>query len=396
MMIAAAGLVVSGGGSATRAGERPGSGFSELLASLWPADEDVVATKGGSGAAGVGWSTMRSTDAALETSTEAPALQEGGSDACQASHATSVAIAPAPQSADAIPAARDGRDADERATVLPEVLPDDAPEFPPPDTDDRGSAALSPVLSVAQPLTHPASNMPVQPAAQIPDDRPDRGRPMAVGDRVSELPVRASDDAAASVVNSMRPADVKLEGQSTPQHQVAPAQMPHRSIEQVPGVAPLPQRVFPDAVQMPHVITLPSLPFQMRRDLGGGQAETAYLVSHIASGADVNARNNDVRFILKPETLGAIEIALAHDADGTAVRMGADTPIAVQQLRSVEQNLVEAGTRNGSPFVRVDIDLASPGQRDRSARALVPPKRALQSVLGRRVGINPAMLGRFA
>lgn len=119
-------------------------------------------------------------------------------------------------------------------------------------------------------------------------------------------------------------------------------------------------------------------------------------IAALARDVVVVGAERDVRFNLRPEMLGPVAVTIERRDDGPTLRLGVETPAAVQAVRQAEPALTDAAARTGSPFVQVSVDLQSPGQRDRPARAASLIKRGRDDVL--LAPIEPAVVtsGRFA
>jgi hypothetical protein len=85
------------------------------------------------------------------------------------------------------------------------------------------------------------------------------------------------------------------------------------------------------------------------------------------------AQDKNVRFNVRPETLGAIAVTIERSEAGPTLRLGVETQAAVQAVRHAEPNMNDQ--RGQTPFVHVTVDLNAPGQRGRGARAATIPKR---------------------
>jgi hypothetical protein len=177
---------------------------------------------------------------------------------------------------------------------------------------------------------------------------------------------------------------------------VTPVPEQRQSFEQGAGNLP------PFTTDNPARILAPMARSDMGGDAGSapmpdrGSSLLSAQVMALARDIVTMGAERDVRFNLRPEMLGPVAVTIERRDDGPMLRLGVETPAAVQAMRQAEPALTEAAARTGSPFVQVSVDLQSPGQRDRPARAAPLIKRGRDVVL--LAPIEPAVVtsGRFA
>ncbi len=102
----------------------------------------------------------------------------------------------------------------------------------------------------------------------------------------------------------------------------------------------------------------------------------------------------DMRFNVRPETLGQIAVTIQRSEAGLGLRLGVETPAAVQAVRQAEPMLNDV--RGHVPFAHVSVDLNSPDTRGRSARVTPLVRRARGD--DREIMLQPAPVttGRYA
>ena len=93
----------------------------------------------------------------------------------------------------------------------------------------------------------------------------------------------------------------------------------------------------------------------------------AVQIADVARDVLTLTKNDDVRFNVRPETLGPLSVTIERGDAGPSLRLGADTPAQVLAVRQAEPMLND--TRGGSPFVQVTVDLNSPESRGKPSRA---------------------------
>jgi hypothetical protein len=101
----------------------------------------------------------------------------------------------------------------------------------------------------------------------------------------------------------------------------------------------------------------------------------------------------DMKFNVRPETLGPVAVTIERTDAGQSLRLGVETPAAVQAVRQAEPTLNDP--RNGSPFVNVTVDMTASDQRGRAPRA-APPSRQGHSAFPDEDRTAPALAGRYA
>ena len=126
-----------------------------------------------------------------------------------------------------------------------------------------------------------------------------------------------------------------------------------------------------------------------------GQSAFFAQIATLARDVMVVSSDKDVRFNVRPETLGPVAVTIERGNDGPVLRMSVETPFAVQVVRHAEPMLSDAAARSGAPFVQVSVDLNAPGQRERAPRAALM-KRSRGIASQPLESIATAKTGRFA
>jgi hypothetical protein len=102
----------------------------------------------------------------------------------------------------------------------------------------------------------------------------------------------------------------------------------------------------------------------------------------------------EMRFNVKPDTLGPIAVTIERGDAGLGLKLGVETPAAVQAVRQAEPILNDV--RGNAPFVQVSVDLNSPDTRGRQARAATLIRRARQDDREIMLQHAPVTTGRYA
>jgi hypothetical protein len=102
----------------------------------------------------------------------------------------------------------------------------------------------------------------------------------------------------------------------------------------------------------------------------------------------------EMRFNVKPDTLGPIAVTIERGEAGLGLKLGVETPAAVQAVRQAEPILNDV--RGNAPFVQVSVDLNSPDARGRPARAAALIRRARQDDREIMLQHAPVTTGRYA
>jgi hypothetical protein len=102
----------------------------------------------------------------------------------------------------------------------------------------------------------------------------------------------------------------------------------------------------------------------------------------------------EMRFNVKPDTLGPIAVTIERGEAGLGLKLGVETPSAIQAVRQAEPMLNDV--RGNAPFVQVSVDLNSPDARGRPARAAALIRRARQDDREIMLQHAPVTTGRYA
>jgi hypothetical protein len=102
----------------------------------------------------------------------------------------------------------------------------------------------------------------------------------------------------------------------------------------------------------------------------------------------------EMRFNVKPDTLGPIAVTIERGDAGLGLKLGVETPAAVQVVRQAEPMMNDV--RGNAPFVQVSVDLNSPDARGRQARAATLIRRARQDDREIMLQHAPVTTGRYA
>ena len=105
------------------------------------------------------------------------------------------------------------------------------------------------------------------------------------------------------------------------------------------------------------------------------------------------ARDRDLQFTLRPEMLGPIDVTIERSEAGQTLRLGVETPAAVQTVRAAEPILNDV--RGGAPFVQISVDLNAPDSRGRPVRAPIVVRRLREDALSAQI-THTASGGRYA
>ena len=106
------------------------------------------------------------------------------------------------------------------------------------------------------------------------------------------------------------------------------------------------------------------------------------------------AMSKDVRFNVRPDTLGPVAVTIERGDAGPSLHLRVDTPAAVQAIRQAEPMLNDA--RGNTPFVQVSVDLGTPEGRGRPARAAFPLKRGHDEITDNILARAAVTTGRYA
>ena len=127
-----------------------------------------------------------------------------------------------------------------------------------------------------------------------------------------------------------------------------------------------------------------------------GASLFAAQVSAVARDVVSVSIERDLRFNVRPETLGPVAVTIERRDEGPALRLGVESHVAAQAVRQAEPALSDIAGRAGSPFVQVSVDLQSPGQRDRPTRAATHIRRERDVVVPSNNDQAAVTSGRFA
>ena len=106
------------------------------------------------------------------------------------------------------------------------------------------------------------------------------------------------------------------------------------------------------------------------------------------------AQNKDLRFNVRPETLGAVAVTIERTDAGPALRLGVETAAAVHAVRQAEPMMNDP--RGAAPFVQITIDMNAPDSRGRSPRAMPLQHAAHDHVSEQMQSQQPVSAGRYA
>jgi hypothetical protein len=101
----------------------------------------------------------------------------------------------------------------------------------------------------------------------------------------------------------------------------------------------------------------------------------------------------DMKFNVRPETLGPVAVTIERTEAGQNLRLGVETPAAVHAVRQAEATLNDL--RGGNPFVNVTVDMTPSDQRGRAPRA-APALRQGHPKIPDDQSTGPALAGRYA
>ncbi len=149
--------------------------------------------------------------------------------------------------------------------------------------------------------------------------------------------------------------------------------------------APADQRSV--ALAMPPTIdrSAPPLPDRM--------ASFSPLIADAVRDLVTIAGDKDVRFNVRPESLGPVAVTIERGDAGPTLRLGVETPAAAQAVRNAEPALNDS--RGNASFVQVTVDLTSPDGRGRTARAAALAQRG-RGETHETIIPPPATAGRYA
>jgi hypothetical protein len=119
----------------------------------------------------------------------------------------------------------------------------------------------------------------------------------------------------------------------------------------------------------------------------------APMIADVARDLVRLAQDKNVRFNVRPETLGPVAVTIERSDAGPSLRLSVETQAAVQAVRHAEPLLNDA--RGAAPFVHVSVDLSSPEGRSRTARAAAAIKRGRNDIIENSIA-GPVITGRYA
>ena len=149
--------------------------------------------------------------------------------------------------------------------------------------------------------------------------------------------------------------------------------------------APADQR--PVALTMPPTIDRSATPLPER------MASFSPLIADAVRDLVTIAGDKDVRFNVRPESLGPVAVTIERGDAGPTLRLGVETPAAAQAVRNAEPALNDS--RGNASFVQVTVDLTSPDGRSRNARAAALAQRG-RGETHETIISPPANAGRYA
>ena len=106
------------------------------------------------------------------------------------------------------------------------------------------------------------------------------------------------------------------------------------------------------------------------------------------------ARDRELHFSVRPDTLGQVAVTIERGDAGLGLRLGVETPTAVQAVRQAEPILNDS--RGNAPFAHVTVELTSSDQRGRPARAAMIARRGRDDINGQIETRTTALTGRYA
>jgi hypothetical protein len=101
----------------------------------------------------------------------------------------------------------------------------------------------------------------------------------------------------------------------------------------------------------------------------------------------------DMRFNVRPEALGPVAVTIERTEAGQHLRLGVETPAALQVVKQAEPALNDQ--RAGTPFINVTVDMAPSDQRGRTPRAAAVV-RPTSSAIPHEDQTGLARAGRYA
>jgi hypothetical protein len=101
----------------------------------------------------------------------------------------------------------------------------------------------------------------------------------------------------------------------------------------------------------------------------------------------------DMKFNVRPEILGSVAVTIERTDAGQNLRLGVETPAAVQAVRQAEPALNDP--RHGNPFVNVTVDMTASDQRGRTPRTAFVAKQ-FHPAISDDQSTGPAPTGRYA
>jgi hypothetical protein len=122
------------------------------------------------------------------------------------------------------------------------------------------------------------------------------------------------------------------------------------------------------------------------------QSDFTHEMMHLARDIVSASAEQDVQFNVRPAFLGPVSVTIERGDEGPLLRLGVETQAAALAVKQAEPTLITST----SPFVQVSVDLNSPGQRERSARAAAFLKRGRDVVPDPTIEQATAKTGRFA
>jgi hypothetical protein len=157
-----------------------------------------------------------------------------------------------------------------------------------------------------------------------------------------------------------------------------------RPIQTEPVATPTPDNRLPTPQTLPDR-ALPALVERM-------VAFTPTIISAARDLAQIGDAR-DMKFNVRPEILGPVAVTIERTDAGQNLRLGVETPAAVQAVRQAEPALNDP--RHGNPFVNVTVDMTASDQRGRTPRTALVAKQ-FHPVISDDHSTGPAPTGRYA
>jgi hypothetical protein len=256
-----------------------------------------------------------------------------------------------------------------KAGTAPTLLPAEQPQSATPIPQNLIAALVMPVVS---PVT-----VKIEASASPPEAEPVSVTPARL--RLLNM-ARSNDKPTANIVEPMAtPIVVSV---------VTSASEPQRPMSlQIEPVAPPPADIRMPAPAATQGIerALPTLVERM----------IAFKPTIIDAARDVaqvgDAR--DLRFNVRPETLGLVAVTIERTDAGQSLRLGVETPAAVQAVRQAEPTFTDA--RSGNSFVNVTVDMTASDQRGPVPRVATAMRQNPLDIPDDQSSA-PALAGRYA